>query len=96
MRRYPWRYGLFLVAYYMTNAIYQGYITVYFRDVGMTTRQIGVLQGVVPIVALLAQPLWGRVGDRARSRNAVLRLLAVCSLAWILLFMLRAEKPWEA
>ena len=76
MRRYPWHYALFLVAYYMANAVYQGFITVYFKDVGLSTLQIGALMSAVPIVSILTQPLWGALGDRAKSRNNVLRIMA--------------------
>jgi PPP family 3-phenylpropionic acid transporter len=75
--RYPIKYGLFLMAYYVTNAIYQGYMPVYFQDLGLDTRQIGILVSAVPLVSIFAQPMWGAVGDRMNSRNRLLRILAV-------------------
>lgn len=88
MRRYPWHYALFLVAYYMANAVYQGFITVYFKDVGLSTLQIGALMSAVPIVSILTQPLWGALGDRAKSRNNVLRIMAAGAAGSVLLFAL--------
>ncbi|MEF9973464.1 MAG: MFS transporter [Clostridia bacterium] len=77
-RRYPWRFALFLVAYYVANSVYQGYITVYFRSIGLDTKQIGLLMSAVPLVSIATQPLWGAIGDRCPSRA---RLLCVMSLA---------------
>ena len=67
--RYPWRFGLFLSIYYMANAIYQGYASKYFEAAGMSTAQLSVILAATPIVSIIAQPLWGAAGDRAKVRN---------------------------
>ncbi|NEN87073.1 MFS transporter [Paenibacillus elgii] len=77
---------LFYFVVYMGNAIYGTYIPVYFQSIGATPTQIGALLSVGPFVAVLAQPLWGAVGDRARTKNAVLGWLIAGSGAMILLF----------
>lgn len=84
--QYPWRFSLFLSAYYATNAVYQGYITVYFRQVGISTQLIGVLMSAVPLVSIFTQPLWGSVADRSRNRTMVLRVLAIMAGLSILTF----------
>lgn len=91
MRHYPWHYALFLALYYMTNGVYQGFITVYYKDVGLSTQQIGLLQGAIPIVALLSQPFWGAMGDRARSRNNVLRIMILGAMGCAVLFALNTS-----
>lgn len=85
---YPWRYGLFLMAYYITNSVYQGFITVYFQQNGLSTAQIGALMSAAPFVSLFSQPLWGAVGDRVKSRTALLRALCVGAAAAILAFLI--------
>lgn len=79
---------LFYAVIYMGNAVYGTYMPVYFQTIGLTPSQIGTLLSLGPLVAVLAQPVWGSVGDRARSKNAVLALLLVGSGAAILLFPL--------
>lgn len=87
-RRYPWHFALFLMAYYITNAVYQGFVPLYFREVGMSTQQIGVLLAAVPLVSIFTQPMWGTLGDRMKSRNALLRVLAVCAALVVTLFQI--------
>lgn len=77
---------LFYAIVYMGNAVYGTYIPVYFQSVGATPAQIGTLLSLGPLVAVLAQPLWGTVGDRAKTKNSVLALLLIGSGAVILLF----------
>jgi MFS transporter, PPP family, 3-phenylpropionic acid transporter len=79
----------FLVFYtviYMANAVYGTFIPVYFQTVGATTTQIGVLLSLGPLVAVLAQPIWGSLGDRAKTKNSVLRVLIIGTGFIILLF----------
>lgn len=66
---------LFYFFLYMNNAVYGTFVPVYFESVGFTHTQIGLLLSLGPLVALLAQPLWGTVSDRARTKNSVLLLL---------------------
>nr|WP_231506183.1 MFS transporter [Paenibacillus sp. UNC451MF] len=77
---------LFYMIVYMGNAVYGTYIPVYFQSVGATPAQIGTLLSFGPLVAVLAQPLWGTVGDRAKTKNSVLALLLIGSGTIILFF----------
>jgi len=85
---YPWRFSLFLAAYYTANAVYQGFISVYFAGKGLDSAQIGALMSAVPVVSMLSQPAWGALGDRAKSRNRVLRIMCALSAGTILLLFL--------
>lgn len=85
---YPWRYSLFLAVYYTANAVYQGFISVYFSGKGLDSAQIGRLMSAVPVVSMLTQPAWGALGDRSKSRNRVLRLLCLLAAGSILLLFL--------
>ena len=92
--RYPIKYGLFLMAYYVTNAIYQGYMPMYFQDLGLDTQQIGILVSSVPFVSIFAQPMWGAVGDRMKSRNRLLRILSVGAAVSVLAMIFTQEMMW--
>lgn len=83
--RYPAQFALFLMAYYVTNSVYQGYLTVYFKNVlHFNATQIGTILAGVAIVSVLSQPFWGTRGDRMKSRNALIRYLCLGAAALIL------------
>ena len=86
--RYPARYALFLIAYYVTNSVYQGYLSLYYNSLGFTSGQMGLIFALVALVSIFAQPFWGTRGDRVKSRNALLRFLAAASLLCMLSFTL--------
>jgi len=83
---FPWKCGLFLASYYLANAVYQGYASKYFEAVGMTHAQMTVLLAASPLISIIMQPVWGMLGDRSKSRNAVLRLLIAASAALVLTY----------
>ena len=85
---YPWRYGLFLALYYSANGIYQGYAPKYFESTGLSMGLRSVILAFTPLVAIFAQPLWGMVADRSRSRNRVLIGLIVLSAVMVLTYRL--------
>jgi PPP family 3-phenylpropionic acid transporter len=90
---YPWRFALFMAFYYTANAVYQGFISVYFAGKGLNSAQIGMLMSAVPVISVISQPAWGALGDRAKSRNRVLRIMCALSAAAILLLLL-GDAPW--
>lgn len=82
-RRFTARYALFPAGYYGANAIYQGYISLYYTHLGFGNTQLGVISATTAAATLLLQPLWGMLGDRAKSRRvllACLTLAAACAL----------------
>ncbi|CAM3615450.1 MFS transporter [Marinicrinis lubricantis] len=79
---------LFYVVIYMGNAIYGTFIPVYFDDIGFSESQIGTLLSLGPLVAILAQPVWGTLGDRAKTKNAILKILILGSGTAMLLYPL--------
>lgn len=83
--RYPVWFALFLMAYCITNSIYQGYLSVYFSNVlRFTDAQVGAIFAGVAIVSVITQPFWGTMGDRLKSRNALIRMLCLIAAALIL------------
>jgi MFS transporter, PPP family, 3-phenylpropionic acid transporter len=45
-----------------------------------------MLMASMPVVSLIMQPLWGRIGDRMRSRNTALRIMVTASTAMAALY----------
>lgn len=69
--------------------LYFPYYSLYLREnAGLGASQVGMIVATVPLMGIVAQPLWGRLGDRTGSRSRILALIAfgaavghVC-LAW--------------
>jgi len=91
---YPWKYALYIITYYSSTAVYQNYISVYFKARGLSVELVGVLMAAVPLVSIFSQPLLGSPGDRMRSRNQLIRILAVCSAAAMLLLKVSGNFWW--
>ncbi|MGG3468791.1 MFS transporter [Neobacillus pocheonensis] len=79
--------GLYGIAY-MGSAIFQTFLPVYLKGIGLTQTSIATLLSFGPLVAILAQPVWGSVGDRSGSKNRVLQILLLGSGITVLLFPL--------
>lgn len=71
------RCACFMMAYYMTNSIFQSFMPLYYVDIGLTDSQIGAINALVAGVSVFAMQLWGRAGDRVRVRNRLLALMCV-------------------
>ena len=93
-KNYPWRYAAFMITYYTVNAIYQGYISKYFQLRGAATAQLSVLLAAAPMISIVSQPFWGMRGDRAKSRNRVLRLMILLGVGLILMLPLSRAFGW--
>lgn len=46
------------------------------RELSLPASQVGVVMAVIPLLGLLAQPLWGQLADRTGSRRIVLAIVA--------------------
>ncbi len=54
------------------------YYSLYLREnAGLTGTQVGAVLAVLPLVGIVAQPLWGHAADRSGARARVLALLAL-------------------
>jgi len=58
---------------YMVFSVYNTFIPVYFDNLGYTKSFIGILFATGAIVSIITQPLWGIAGDRAKTKNTVLK-----------------------
>jgi PPP family 3-phenylpropionic acid transporter len=47
------------------------------ENAGLTGTQVGAVLGVIPMMGLIAQPLWGQFADRTGLRGRVVGLLAL-------------------
>ena len=89
--KYPIKIASAMAAYYAVTGVYQNYISKYFGAQGLTDGEIGVLMAAPPLISLIAQPVWGTLGDRARSKNAVFRLMYVASAILVLSYLISSS-----
>ena len=74
-----WRWALFPIGYYGANAVYQGYISLYYTQLGFRSDRLGCISAATALAAIAAQPLWGTLSDRTKKRTRLLSLLCVAA-----------------
>ncbi|MBM7582915.1 PPP family 3-phenylpropionic acid transporter [Caldicoprobacter guelmensis] len=87
-------YCFFIIFYailFMSNAIYGTFLPVYLDYIGYSKSSIGVLMSLGPFIAIIAQPFWGIVSDRSKSKNQVLKLLFMASILSMILYPLSSN-----
>ena len=67
------------------------FISAYYKRIGLSFTQIGVLLAIGPIFAIFIQPLWAMLSDRTGKRKLLLILLALCTAGAYLLYYLGAN-----
>ena len=67
------------------------FISAYYKRIGLSFTQIGVLLAIGPIFAIFIQPLWAMLSDRTGKRKLLLILLALCTAGAYLLYYLGAS-----
>ncbi|WP_084822329.1 MFS transporter [Bacillus sp. SA1-12] len=84
-------YFFFIILYavaYMGNAVFQTFLPVYLDSIDLSKTEIAALLSFGPLMAILAQPIWGSIGDRSKTKNSVLQLLMFGSALSVLFFPL--------
>lgn len=85
-QKYPAIMALFMTAYYITNSIYQSYMSLYYTSIHFSSGRIGTINAAVALASLAGQPLWGICADRISSRRRLISLLALASGGIALIF----------
>ena len=67
------------------------FLSAYYKRIGLSFTQIGVLLAIGPIFAIFIQPLWAMLSDRTGRRKLLLILLALCTAGAYLLYYLGAS-----
>lgn len=88
--------ALFPASYYAANAIYQGYISLYYVSLGLSGGQLGFIGAISALAALIFQPLWGAAADRSQNRRRMLSLLALAAALSFPLKLLGSGFFWQA
>lgn len=84
---YPYLFVAFYASIFMTYSIFNTFLPLYFKQEGYSGSSLGVLLSIGPLIAIISQPIWGTAGDRAKSKNFILRLILGGSGVTIFLFL---------
>ena len=95
MGRVKIRWMAFPAAYYATNAVWQGYMSLFYRNLGFAEGKIGAISAATALCALLAQPAWGKLGDGSGKKRRLLGLLALASALALLPALVKADFVWQ-
>jgi PPP family 3-phenylpropionic acid transporter len=69
---------LFWFVYFGSLGIFFPYFTLYLREnAGLSGTQVGLILAISPLVAMIAQPLWGQIADRTGARTRTLAFLTI-------------------
>ena len=71
---------------YMIMAIYANYFSIYFKHLGMTPVEIGVLNAIGPVVTIFVPVFFGSIADRSKYKNTILSVVIAMSAAISFLF----------
>ena len=77
--KYPVKMALFVTAYYITNSVFQSYMSLYYSALGFGSARIGTINGFTALSSLAGQPFWGVRADRTLSRRRLIAILALIS-----------------
>lgn len=92
VRTYQWDDGdhrwLWLLAVnsmiYMASAAFSPYLTLYYKQNGISSLEIGTLMAVGPVVSICIQPLWGIFSDLTGRRKLTLAIVVLGTAATVL------------
>ena len=79
------RVKAYMAAYYLAQAVYQSYMSLFYRARGLDAAALGALYALTAAASVPGQLLFGAAADRARVPGRVLRALLLASAALLLL-----------
>lgn len=80
--------------YYAAMACLMPYLALYYRQVGLSGTQIGLLVGVSPIITWLAAPLWGALADSTRRHRQLLIAAMLGAMAMVAVLSWTSALIW--
>lgn len=72
--------ALYLMMYYSVQVFYQGFLSKYYQQQGISGTALMLLLVSAPLVATFALPTWGTISDRSKKRRRVLQAAILISL----------------
>jgi PPP family 3-phenylpropionic acid transporter len=70
----------FYFCFYAAMGGYTFFLSLYYKQLGLDDRQIGLVVGLPPLMTLVSAPLWGQLRDRMRHGRWLLPLACLATL----------------
>lgn len=93
-QKFPLHLFLPYLGFYSAQAIFGTYLNLYLNDIGFSKTEMGTFTSLSTLMVLLAQPIWGYVSDRSKTKNRILNILLVAGATTILGFYLNVNYWW--
>lgn len=71
---------IFTFAVFMTAGVVISYLPLYFKTLGFTSVQIGLLYSLGPLISIVSNFVWGVTSDKLRTIKKVLQLLLLSQI----------------
>jgi MFS family permease len=71
---------------FAASSFYAPYLAVFFRYLGFSTVQIGVLTSLFPFVSMLGTMFWSGVADKQRRHRTILLVLIACTMFTLIFY----------
>jgi PPP family 3-phenylpropionic acid transporter len=84
----------FYLLYFAAAAALIPFIALYYEQVGLSPRQIGLLAAMPPLTTLLSAPLWGGLADATQQHHRLLGLAIGGTLIAVLALSLTGAFYW--
>ena len=84
----------FYFCFYAASSSLRPFLTLFYRGLGLSGAQIGLLVGISPIVTLLAAPFWGALADSTRRHRTVLTITIIGAMSMIALLSQASTLVW--
>lgn len=78
---------IFYFCFYTSVATIAPYINLYFKKIGLTGTEIGIIAAAGPLIILFGQPFWGVVADKTQSARKLLSLAIFVTMVSSLLYL---------
>jgi MFS transporter, PPP family, 3-phenylpropionic acid transporter len=88
------RFKLFYLVQYLGVGVYFPYLALYLLRREMSGAELGILLAVVPLVSIIAQPVWCVIGDVYNIRRALLSLASLALAVSTGAFFMGSGFPW--
>lgn len=84
----------FYLFYFAAAAALIPFLALYYEQVGLSPRQIGLMAGMPPLITLLSAPVWGGLADATQQHHRLLGLAIGGTLIAVLALSLTTAFYW--
>ncbi len=85
---------LFYFCYFAAMASLTPFLALYYRQLGLSEGQIGLLAGIPPLLGLVAAPLWGALADATQQHRRLLTLAVIGSIGAVAILSQVTTLAW--